>query len=138
MLDRWLKDKYFTLAPPKSLDRFAFAFEGLDQLTAPDGAATLTAFSAETIARSLALCPEKPTELVVTGGGLRNPVLMAELTARAGIPVVGLDSYGWSADSLEAEGFGYLAVRRLRQLPATFPGTTGVKAPVLAGRIAQP
>ena len=138
LLERWLDNEYFDLAPPKSLDRFAFSFAGLDQLSGPDGAATLTAFTAETIARALTLCPNVPSELVVTGGGLKNPVLMKELAARARVPVTGLEAYGWSADSLEAEGFGYLAVRRLRELPATFPGTTGVSVPMLAGEIALP
>jgi anhydro-N-acetylmuramic acid kinase len=45
---------------------------------------------------------------------------------------------GWSIDSLEAQAFAYLAVRSLRGLPITFPGTTGVAHPLTGGVLAQP
>jgi anhydro-N-acetylmuramic acid kinase len=45
---------------------------------------------------------------------------------------------GWSADALEAQAFAYLAVRTLRGLPITFPGTTGVARPMTGGVVAQP
>ena len=44
---------------------------------------------------------------------------------------------GWSGDYLEAEAFAYLAVRSLKKLPLTFPGTTGVKQPLSGGRLAR-
>jgi anhydro-N-acetylmuramic acid kinase len=45
---------------------------------------------------------------------------------------------GWSIDSLEAQAFAYLAVRSLRGLPITFPGTTGVPRPLTGGVLARP
>ena len=45
---------------------------------------------------------------------------------------------GWSADALEAQAFAYLAVRSLRELPLTFPGTTGVAHPLTGGVLAKP
>jgi 1,6-anhydro-N-acetylmuramate kinase len=45
---------------------------------------------------------------------------------------------GWSIDSLEAQAFAYLAVRSLRGLPLTFPGTTGAPRPVTGGVLAKP
>jgi anhydro-N-acetylmuramic acid kinase len=45
---------------------------------------------------------------------------------------------GWSADALEAQAFGYLAVRSLRGLPLTFPTTTGVPEPMPGGMLARP
>ena len=44
---------------------------------------------------------------------------------------------GWSADALEAQALAYLAVRSVRQLPLTFPGTTGVAAPMSGGVLAR-
>ena len=45
---------------------------------------------------------------------------------------------GWSVDSLEAQAFAYLAVRSLRGLPITFPGTTGAPRPLTGGVLAKP
>lgn len=50
-------------------------------------------------------------------------------------PVQAVESVGWRGDAMEAEAFGYLAVRRLRELPVTFPGTTGVRGPFVGGTI---
>jgi anhydro-N-acetylmuramic acid kinase len=48
------------------------------------------------------------------------------------------DAVGWSADSLEAQGFAYLAVRSLNGLPLSFPTTTGVPHPMQGGGVARP
>jgi anhydro-N-acetylmuramic acid kinase len=45
---------------------------------------------------------------------------------------------GWSSDALEAQAFAYLAVRSLKGLPLTFPGTTGVAQPMTGGILAKP
>ena len=45
---------------------------------------------------------------------------------------------GWSADSLEAQAFAYLAVRSLRGLAISFPGTTGVSQPLTGGVLVKP
>ncbi|MGB1007148.1 MAG: anhydro-N-acetylmuramic acid kinase [Thalassobaculaceae bacterium] len=44
-----------------------------------------------------------------------------------------VEDLGWDGDLLEAELFGFLAVRRLAGLPITFPETTGVAAPTMGG-----
>jgi anhydro-N-acetylmuramic acid kinase len=46
------------------------------------------------------------------------------------------DAVGWSSDALEAQAFGYLAVRSLKGLPITFPTTTGVPRPLTGGVVA--
>ena len=45
---------------------------------------------------------------------------------------------GWRGDAIEAECFAFLAVRDLRDLPISFPSTTGVPAPMTGGRLARP
>ena len=45
---------------------------------------------------------------------------------------------GWDGDAMEAQAFAYLAVRAMRGLPLTFPGTTGVARPLAGGRLVQP
>ena len=110
--------------PPKSLDRYDFKLAAVEGLSAADGAATLTAFTAECVARAVPLLPAPPGEWVVCGGGRHNPVLMRQLAERLAAPVVPAEAVGWRGDDVEAEGFAYLAVRALKKLPITWPGTT--------------
>jgi len=71
---------------------------------------------------------------IVAGGGTRNPTLMGMLSKRlAPAAVETANAVGWSADALEAQAFAYLAVRALKGLPITFPGTTGVARPLPGG-----
>lgn len=135
-LDRLLDHPYFAARPPKSLDRNAFSRAPCAGLSPEDGAATLTAFTAETIAAALALVPRRPATLVVAGGGSHNPTLLAMIAERSGLAVVPAPSIGWSADFLEAQAFAYLAVRHVEGLPLSFPGTTGVPAPCRGGVLA--
>ena len=132
ILDRLLDDPWFSAPPPKSLDRLSFSAALLEGLSPADGAATLTAFTAGAVAR--APLPEPPRRWIVSGGGRRNPVLMAALPG----PAEPAEALGWNGDALEAEAFAYLAARRLKNLPASFPGTTGCPAPMAAGRLFAP
>jgi anhydro-N-acetylmuramic acid kinase len=136
-----LDNPFFDQAPPKSLDRNAFAFAniGLPDFSVPDGAATLSLLTVEAVARVLPHLPASPKAWVVAGGGARNHTLMKMLAAKlAPASVETADAAGWSADALEAQAFAYLAVRTLNALPITFPTTTGVRSPLPGGAIARP
>jgi len=144
---RLLRHPFFALPPPKSLDRndfrewagevFAAGAGGPGSVA--DGAATLTALTAASIARIVPLLPRPPATWIVSGGGARNPTLMRMLTERlAPAKVEPAHAAGWSADALEAQAFAYLAVRNLRGLPITFPGTTGAPRPLTGGVLAKP
>jgi anhydro-N-acetylmuramic acid kinase len=74
----------------------------------------------------------------VAGGGARNPAIMAALAARLEVAVSSAGEVGLDADFIEAQAFAYLAVRSLRGLALTFPGTTGVAAPLSGGVICRP
>lgn len=134
MLRALLSDAFFELAPPKSLDRHAFSPERLQSLGVEDAAATLTAFTAETIAHAARHMPSAPRRWIIAGGGARNPAMMAQIAARTGAAVEPAATYGWSEDFIEAQAFAFLAVRSLRGLPLTFPGTTGISRPLSGGR----
>lgn len=135
VLGRLMDKPFFDLPPPKSLDRHDFTIEPVRGLSHADGAATLTAFTAEAVARGLRLLPGAPAELIVAGGGRHNPVLMAAIAKATGLQPVPADAMGWNGDATEAEAFAYLAVRSLDGLPLSFPGTTGVPRPMTGGRI---
>lgn len=137
ILSRMCDRPWFDLAPPKSLDRHDFSTEPCAGLSAADGAATLTAFTAETVRLALRHMPMPPVQWFVTGGGRRNPTLMRMLAERLG-DVRSVDELGWRGDAMEAEGFAYMAVRSLRGLPISFPGTTGVSTPLAGGVLCMP
>lgn len=138
VVQRLLGHAYFAAPPPKSLDRDAFAafMAEVEGLSPAGGAATLTAFTAATVAAARAHLPEAPRRWLVTGGGRLNPVLMAGLQSRLGVPVQAVEAVGWDGDALEAQAFAFLAVRSLRGLPLTWPTTTGCPAPMTGGRFA--
>ncbi len=133
-----LAHPYFDAPPPKSLDRHDFDMGPLDALQIEDAAATLVAFTAETVRLGLERSPVKPSQVIVTGGGRHNPQIMAALAECAGAPVVAAEEAGWRGDAIEAEAIALLAVRSLRGLPISFPATTGVARPMTGGRIIRP
>lgn len=135
-LARLLAHPYLTAAYPKSLDRFDFSAAMAEGCGVEDGAALLTAFTCAAVGKALDLLPRRPARLIVCGGGRRNPAIMAMLPTRAGVEAIPAEAVGWRGDAIEAECFALLAVRRLRDLPISFPTTTGVKAPMTGGRIA--
>ncbi len=137
ILRQFLCHPYFTRVAPKSLDRNAFPAELVAGLSPADGAATLTAFTAEAIARARELVPEQPQMWVVAGGGRRNQTLMSMIAARVENVVVPAEALDLDGDTMEAEAWAYLAVRSLKGLPLTFPETTGVNAPTTGGRLAR-
>lgn len=100
-----------------------------------DGAATLTAFACAAVERAAELLPEPPKRWLVTGGGRRNATMMRWLAYRLGVPVAPVEDLGWDGDALDAQGIAFLAVRSLRGLPLTVPGTTGVSTPVSGGAL---
>ena len=132
-LDALMAHPYFDASPPKSLDRNAFDPAPVSGLAAGDGAATLVAFTADAAGRALAHMPAAPSRWLVTGGGRHNPALMAALGRRLGVPCDPVERVGWQGDALEAQAFGYLAVRSRRGLALSLPRTTGVPHPVSGG-----
>jgi anhydro-N-acetylmuramic acid kinase len=135
VLDRLLDHPYFARPAPKSLDRHDFSLGPVEGLSLEDGAATLVAFTAAAVAKGVEHMPEVPKAWYVTGGGRHNPAIMEALEARLGVPVAPVEALGWRGDDLEGQLFGYMAVRSLKGLPLTMPGTTGVKKPVSGGTL---
>jgi anhydro-N-acetylmuramic acid kinase len=134
VLTRMLDNPFFVRVPPKSLDRMDFGMAAVEGLSPADGAATLTAFTAASIARAREHFPDAPLTWIVCGGGRHNKTLMAMLQARVNAQVLKAEGARWDGDALEAEAFGYLAVRSLKGLPLSLPTTTGVAQPMTGGK----
>lgn len=138
LLGGLLSNGYFVQQPPKSLDRDAWDVSGMQNLSLKDGAATLAAFTAESVKRGLEFFPSPPRQWLVTGGGRHNQFLMDCLKTVLNAPVNPVEQQGWNGDALEAEGFAYLAVRSLLGECLSLPSTTGVPVPLTGGVLHKP
>lgn len=150
LLKRWLRHPFFRQAPPKSTGRELFGEQFLQpalaemkrhQLTPADSLATLTEFTARSIALNYRLhLPAKPSWVVLCGGGADNITLFNRMLSvmvaeglRTGL--VFSRAFGWPAQAIEAAAFALLAWRRWHGLPGNLPGTTGAIRAVLCGQI---
>ena len=138
-LELFLEEGYFRKMPPKSLDRndFSLMLDLVRELGDADAAATMTAMAAAAVMQGMEHCPVLPDRLLVTGGGRHNPVMMAMLDSALDCKVQPVEAVGLNGDMLEAQAFAYLAVRVMRGLPTSAPGTTGVRTPVGGGQISR-
>ena len=154
LLTAWLTWPYFRQPPPKTTGRELFseqlAAQAWDEAKArgladPDIVATLTALTAHTIAQSYrAFLPRLPAEVIVSGGGARNPALMAmlgqaleEVRARnePAVRVMAVDVLGLPAEAKEATAFAILAYETWHGRPDNLPTATGARHRVILGSI---
>jgi anhydro-N-acetylmuramic acid kinase len=149
LVQRWLEHPYFHQAPPKSTGRELFGQDFLDQcqrdaddysLTSVDFLSTLTELTALSIADSYQqFLPRLPDEVLVCGGGSRNPYLCDRLQIALPMSTVKTTSEeGLDADFKEAIAFAVLAYWRMHQHPGNLPTVTGADQPALLGEIHLP
>ena len=150
VIQRWLAEPYFQLSPPKSTGRECFGREDLKHrlrelgaIPAADAVATLTGFTAAVVAQDLTQLQTRssiqPMELLVAGGGSRNPVLMRELQHRCrGIAVRESDQIGLAAEAREALVFALLAWWHHRGHPGNAPAITGATREACLGVRVRP
>ncbi len=102
--------------------------------------ATLTAFTAESIARAYRdfVLAEGLDEVLVAGGGAHNDTLLEMLRARLELPVRSFEELGWRAKDREALAFAVMAYYAWHGLPNTLPRATGARRPVIAGKLSRP
>ncbi|MGH6944348.1 MAG: anhydro-N-acetylmuramic acid kinase [Geminicoccaceae bacterium] len=142
---------FFGKAPPKSAGREQFGTAYVDALLAKARpaseqdrcdllatAAELTAFGIHETYRRHVAATLPVSAVAVSGGGARNPQVMARLAARfAPVPVRTSDAYGLPVDAKEAIAFAILASERIDERPANVPSVTGAKQRVLLGKITE-
>ncbi|MER5922894.1 anhydro-N-acetylmuramic acid kinase [Streptomyces mirabilis] len=141
LLDRLLAEPYYALPAPKTTGKELFhlghlrdALTGFGTLTAEDVIATLTRLTARTVAD--AVRSVGATEVIASGGGTRNPALMAMLEAELpGVPVRTSDALGLPAAAKEAYAFAVLGFLTLHGLTGTDPVSTGARHPSVLGSI---
>jgi N-acetylmuramic acid 6-phosphate etherase len=146
LLRELLREPYLHQPPPKTTGRELFGAQfgarvweqGLAQGLAPeDIVATLTAFTAASIAQAYRdFLPTLPDEVIVSGGGARNPTLMAMLRDHLpGIRVVPSDAVGLGVEAKEAVAFAVLAYETWHGRPGNLPAATGAHRAVILGDI---
>jgi anhydro-N-acetylmuramic acid kinase len=148
LLAELLRHPYFAAEPPKSTGREEFGrpfVMRLAEATQPEGdrdwldlIATLTELTAGTIADAYRrwVVPRGVDEVVVTGGGARNPTLMARIRELvAPLPVLDPSVLGVDPEAKEAVAFAVLAWAHLRGIPANVPTATGAAGPRVLGSL---
>jgi anhydro-N-acetylmuramic acid kinase len=148
-VERLLGHPFLLTAPPKSCGREQFGPGFVDAWLAErpadgeqdwcDRIATATAWTAAAIARDLTAYAPGTRRLLVAGGGVHNPALMAALAHRLDHQVIleRTDGHGLPVDAKEAVAFAILAVCRWQRVPANLPSATGAARPALLGSICE-
>lgn len=147
LLEDLMAHPFLHRAPPRSTGREAFGPELVRELAGDlprgrpeawcDLLATLTAFTARSVGDAYRrwIRPRDVDEVVLTGGGARNPALREALTrVLAPLPVrTGARALGMDPDAREAAAFAVLAWAHLRGIPGNVPGVTGASGPRVLG-----
>ena len=133
VLNTLMENPFFEMKGPKSLDRNHFDSSPVFELSDADAAATLCAFTAEAVRKSISHFQNSPSLCAVSGGGRKNNAIIRELEKRLETKVSTTEEFGWEGDYLESQAFAYLAVRSVKGLPLSLPSTTGVSKPVSGG-----
>ena len=145
-LAQLLEEPYFALPAPKTTGRELFtlpwAFErgGLHGAPAEDLVATLTALSAASIADAYRreVLPSGLDEVLVAGGGARNPTLLAMLRERLPVPVRTFHEAGFEDKDRETLAMAVLGYMAFHGEPNVLPAATGARHPVVAGKVCRP
>lgn len=144
-LQKWMSEEpYFTRKPPKSTGRELFGVQRCDVylkemagLSKEDILATLTAFTARSTAEAYKnFLPALPDEVLLCGGGARNPAIAAMLQKELPTSRIGrTEDAGLPGDSKEAVAFAVLGYETMNRRPGNLPAATGAKGPVILGSI---
>ncbi len=159
MVDYLLEDSYLSAPPPKTTGREYYGAEQVRELMAqvgvPDGAllsddevarqaardlvASATAYTARSIGDAYRdWLPGLPDEVLVNGGGCRNPTLMRMIgQSLPGIPVMATDAIGFDGDAKEAMAFALIAHDSLAGYPTNVPKATGAARAVPLGKLTR-
>jgi anhydro-N-acetylmuramic acid kinase len=163
VITRFLRGSFFQDKPPKTAGREEFGREfAREFLRACRGSriakgtkrsvvadkrdviATATALTAHSIRDAIerfVLPKGSFSELIVSGGGTRNPTLMAGLTNEIrdiGLSLRSADEFGIPSEAKEAAAFAVMAFETWNRRPSSVPAATGARRPAVLGKISYP
>jgi anhydro-N-acetylmuramic acid kinase len=147
-VDEALEDPYFSAPPPKSTGRELFGVEYADRLiaacrsarqdvSAEDCIATAVSLTARAIGDAFARFVAEPVnELVLSGGGARNPALVRAIgDALPGVTIRRFDDLFFDGEAKEAVAFALLGYLHVNGEPGNVPGATGARGPRILGQL---
>ena len=147
VVDAFLAEPYFASPPPKSTGRELFTSEYVrrfiaacrespQRATTEDIVATAVSFTARSIADAYRrFIPEPISEVLVSGGGARNPALFDALSAELAIPLRRFDEIFFDGEAKEAVAFALMGYLHLLGEPGNVPGATGARGPRILGTL---
>lgn len=151
LLDDLMRDPYLKLAPPKSTGREYYGHAYLKRLLAlgrrhraksADLIRAATIFTALSVVDALnrfVLPKTKIHQLIVSGGGANNSLVVAQLSAALGrIEIIPSSRFGIPEDAKEAFAFALLAYETFHRRPSNLTSATGAHAPAVLGKISYP
>ena len=151
LADKLLADPYFRLRPPKTAGREQYGVVYLSRILAwgrahrarPEDlvrtATLVTALSIVDAIHRLVMPRARIQQLIVSGGGARNPLIMTQLAAALPqIEILTSGSLGVPGDAKEAFEFALLANETMHGRPANLPSATGAKRPAILGKVCYP
>jgi anhydro-N-acetylmuramic acid kinase len=143
-----MKEPYLKLAPPKSTGREYYGRTYVQKVLAlgrrhhakpSDLIRAATIFTALSVVDTLhrfVLRKHKIHQLIASGGGANNPLILAQLSAALpGIELLLSSNFGIPEDAKEAFAFALLAYETFHQRPANLPSATGARGPAILGKI---
>ena len=150
LLDELMRDPYLKLAPPKSTGREYYGQAYVKKILAlgkkhrakpADLIRAATIFTALSVVDALnrfVLPKTKIHQLIVSGGGAKNPLVVAQLSAALGrIEIIPSSRFGIPGDAKEAFAFALLAYETFHHRPSNLPSATGAHAPAILGKISS-
>ena len=153
LLNELMKDPYLKLTPPKSTGREYYGRVYIEKIIRlgrrhhakpADLIRAATIFTALSVVDALhrfVLRKTKIHQLIVSGGGARNPLIVAQLSAAlrgsSSRPIEVLPSSGFGIPEVAKEAFAFalLAYQTAHQRPANLPSATGACGPAILGKI---
>ena len=143
LLDACMANPFFAKAPPKSTGREMFGVSVVNQFceyadSAEDLIATATHWTAHSIAKAIDdfVLPQCDVgEVIVSGGGAKNPVIMRLLQEMLGPTLLQSDDFGLPSEAKEAVAFALLAYESLHGRCNNVPKVTGATKPVVLGSV---
>ncbi|MDA7705171.1 anhydro-N-acetylmuramic acid kinase [Rickettsiales bacterium] len=127
LLEEFLELDFFQQKFPKSIDRneFDFYLKKINNLSLEDALATLIDIMAQSLERSLQFLPTRPKNIIIAGGGANNNFLIERIKEVTNLQILNPKDFNINIDFVEAELFGFLAIRHVYDLPFSFAKTTG-------------
>jgi len=142
ILNQALENFHIDCDYEKSLDIKNFDIFFAKGLSLENGAATITDYTAKIISDGIAYIrnfnQSQSSRWLVCGGGRKNKYLLNKIRSHFNeLHLDPIDKYKIDGDFVESQAFAYLAIRTLKKMPISFPGTTRCKNPSTGGIIAK-